>query len=82
MKIELDLQPFGVPNYVTVVTEPGLRQDGLTSPPSYPLAALHPESLAEMCDDFRRSVFEKAGRADPRLAERKATAALVPPGAG
>ena len=60
------LRPFTVPNFVLV--ECGSAYSRTEGPPasmSYRLADLETETLAALCDDFRRSVFEKAGKADP-----------------
>lgn len=62
MKLEIELLPFTVPNFVQAKGKPGQRQDGFHPSPSYPLADLSDETLAEMCETFRREVFRKAGR--------------------
>lgn len=59
--IKVKLKPFRVPNFVIQEVPPGKRQDGYISAPSYPLSLLSAETLSEMCDEFRRGVFEKAG---------------------
>lgn len=64
------LRPFTVPNFVIQETEPGKRQDGFKEAPSYPLSAVSPETLSAMCDEFRASVYAKAGVPDPRLVSR------------
>lgn len=66
----VELQPFSVPNYVIQVVPPGQRQDGFREAPKYRLSEIDADTLAEMCDDFRRAVFEKAGiTAPPRRNE-------------
>lgn len=62
MKIQIKLQPFTVPNFVLEVMKPGCRQDGFHAATTHPLSDLSDEALAELCDDFRREVFRKAGR--------------------
>ena len=62
---KVDLQPFMVPDCVSQNMPPVKRQDGWHPAPMHPLGDLDAETLAELCDDFRRAVFEKAGKADP-----------------
>lgn len=63
---KIELQPFSVPNFVSVKAAPGRREDGLAEAPKYKLADLEPETLDALCVEFRREVFEKAGKPDPR----------------
>ena len=67
--IETKLQPFNVPNFA--LCEPSLarRQDGMRELPKFALHELSPETLAEMCDEFRVAVFAKAMKKDPRIAQ-------------
>lgn len=62
------LRPFVTPNFVTAEAPARPRQDGWTAAPAIPLSELDADTLAQMCDDFRRSVFEKAGKQDPSQA--------------
>ena len=59
------LRPFTVPNFVLAEGPAYSRIEGPPASMSYRLADLETETLAALCDDFRRSVFEKAGKADP-----------------
>jgi hypothetical protein len=59
------LRPFTVPNYVIEETEPRPKQEGFKEAPKHLLADLEPQTLAQMCDDFRTAVFAKAGMKDP-----------------
>ena len=63
--IRIKLKSFMVPNFVIAVGVPRERQEGWQEEPKFSLSELEPEVLAEMCDDFRKAVFEKAGKADP-----------------
>ena len=63
--IRIKLKSFTVPNFVIAVGVPQERQEGWQEEPKFSLSELEPEVLAEMCDDFRKAVFEKAGKADP-----------------
>jgi|KBSMisStandDraft_5_1062788.scaffolds.fasta_scaffold213064_5 hypothetical protein len=64
-KIEIELQPFTVPNFVLTVQEPRPKQDGIQETPKYPLSELDPETLDKLCDEFRDAVFAKAGKQQP-----------------
>jgi hypothetical protein len=64
-RMSVELRPFTVPNYVTQVTPARPRQEGFAESPKYALAEIDAETLARLCDEFRRAVFEKAGKADP-----------------
>ena len=63
---EVTLEPFMVPNFVRQEVLPRKRQDGLIEAPIYHLSDLDVETLSELCDDFRRKIFEKAGKGDPK----------------
>ena len=63
--LEVELKPFTVPNYVLVVSKPGLRQDGMTDTPKYLLSDIDSATLDKMCSQFRHDVFAKAGRYPP-----------------
>ena len=63
--IRIKLRPFSVPNFVIATVVPRERQEGWQEEPKFSLEELEPETLAELCDEFRKSVFEKAGKADP-----------------
>lgn len=58
-KISLELRPFGVPNYVTLVRPSTVE--------SLPLASVDRHALSDMCEEFRREVFRKANQHDPRM---------------
>ncbi len=57
VKIETELKPFTVPNYV-------IKKGDHDS--SYHLSELSAEDLEIMCDEFKQAVFEKAGKSRPR----------------
>ena len=63
--IEIELQPFMVPNYVLTVQPPHPKQDGIQETPKYSLADLDPNTLDRLCDEFRDAVFKKAGKTQP-----------------
>ena len=67
--ITVKLKPFSVPNFVVGEVPYHSRQDGLQEAPKYHLSELSAETLSEMCDEFRRSVFEKAKKDDPTKGE-------------
>lgn len=61
--IKIKLSPFSVPNYV-LIEGPSTNDSGIQVP-TYALNQLSEEALAELCDEFRASVFKKAGKKDP-----------------
>lgn len=67
--IKTGLKPFTVPNFVVAVQAARPRQEGFTEAPKYALSEIPSETLSDLCDRFRKSVFEKAGKADPRLGD-------------
>lgn len=64
---EVEIQPFGTPNFILTVMPPGKRQDGFLEAPKIAISQAEPEMLSRLCDEFRREIFEKAGKPDPRL---------------
>lgn len=67
IKIDLELQPFSVPNFVHGVMLVKPREQGFIEGPKYALRELDEKALSALCDQFRADVFEKAGKDDPRL---------------
>lgn len=65
MKHTIELQPFTVPNFARQVQPAGRREDGWIETPAIPIAELSAETLEAMCSEFRRAVFEKAGKMPP-----------------
>ena len=60
--INLELQPFPVPEDVTIKLPPGRREDGMRPAPTMKLADLSDEVLAAMCEEFTQAVFAAAGK--------------------
>jgi hypothetical protein len=58
--------PWSTPNFVITRYEVRPREEGITEGPKLPLAQVDAATLAELCDEFRREIFEKAGKPDPR----------------
>jgi len=58
--INLDLNPFPVPNSVSAKLPPGKKQDGFKIAPTIPLGELDDNTLHEMCDEFRTAIFARA----------------------
>ena len=63
--LQVELHPFQVPDFVTQVMPPGNREDGFKEAPKYALSQLDPRTLDELCQEFRREVFEKAKKHPP-----------------
>lgn len=74
-KIEINLLPFDVPDFVMEKREPAPAP----AAPALPESAARPirhaitlhlkempaETLSKMCDEYRKEVFKKAGKTDP-----------------
>ena len=60
MKHEIELQPFTVPNFVRPVPKIGKREEGFIETPVIPLSDLSNDTLERLCEEFKKSVFEKA----------------------
>lgn len=67
-KMQIEVQPWLVPNFVTGKMPAGNRQDGIVEPPKWALSDVEPDVLASMCNAFRAEVFRKAGKPDPAKA--------------
>lgn len=63
--LQVELQPFMVPNFVRPVSKPGKREDGLAETGAYPLSDLDSITLDRLCEQFRSEVFRKAGKEQP-----------------
>lgn len=62
MKMEIKLKPFQSPNDV-VEDVTGLKFE----PRIYSLDMLEARTLSDLCDQFRKDIFQKAGKSDPRI---------------
>ena len=63
--IEVKLKPFKVPNFVLTEAEVKPSQEGMTEVPKYALSELSVDTLEALCEEFVKSVFEKAGKSKP-----------------
>ena len=63
--IQVELQPFTIPNYVRSVERPGKKEDGFVETIAYPLSDLDSFTLDRLCQQFRNEVFRKAGKEQP-----------------
>ncbi len=63
--IEVTLKPFTVPNFVGVETDPKPKEQGFQDGKSYALNELSADTLVQLCKDFTKAVFEKAGKQIP-----------------
>lgn len=62
IKLNIELEPFSVPNYVLVKQKAKPRQEGYPETPKYHLSELSPDTLDQLCNEFRDAVFEKAAK--------------------
>lgn len=64
IQIEVDIKPFEVPGAVETKISPGSR----AAAKLFSLSELDPETLDKLCSDFRKAVFDKAGKRMPPTA--------------
>jgi hypothetical protein len=64
MEHTIKLHPFAVPDFVVQAQTPGNREDGWRKAIVVPISELSAATLGELCDEFRRDVFAKAGKSD------------------
>lgn len=53
--IAIELNPFTVPNFVTLVHKAGFDKGSIA------LSELPAETLDKLCNEFRKNVFKRAG---------------------
>ena len=63
-EVSFPIVPFPVPESVCLRTPPRPRQDGIHPLPLVVLKNLDERTLADLCIEFRKSVFEKAEKAE------------------
>ncbi len=63
--MQIKLRGFTVPNFVVPEVPPLSREEGFHPSGSIPLGDLDPDTLSDLCDQFRFDVFKRAGKADP-----------------
>jgi hypothetical protein len=66
IKMNIDIVPWMTPNFVSVKMPSRPRQEGFNEGIRYALNELDEQTLSELCDNFRKEVFEKAGKKDPK----------------
>lgn len=66
MKLSIEVESFTTPNFVILKQAPGERQDGFSQRPSFSIKEVDAQLLSELCDDFRRNIFLKANKIDPK----------------
>jgi hypothetical protein len=64
--MNVELQPWLTPNFVSIVMPIGKRQDGWKEALKFELKDLDEQILSDQCDKFRKEVFAKAGKIDPK----------------
>jgi hypothetical protein len=60
--LEINLQPFTVPDFVLAEESPKERQEGFSEGRKYELHELSAETLEALCWKFKQEVFAKAGK--------------------
>jgi hypothetical protein len=59
VSMEVELIPFGVPNFVLAVGKPGVRQDGFKEGLKFPVSEVPEETLIKMADQFKVDLLKK-----------------------
>lgn len=67
VKIEMELAPFTVPNYVLVKEEPKPKQEGFIEGRKLHVSELDADTLDRLCEEFTKNIFEKAGKRRPPI---------------
>lgn len=67
MFIEVKLRPWVTPNFVSAEMPTAAREDGFKESPKWHISELEEDQLSELCDQFRKDIFAKAGKIDPKL---------------
>lgn len=62
--IEVELEPFSVPNFVRLKQKEGKTQDS-SELACYSLSKFDADTLLSLCEDFKQEVFRKAGKTIP-----------------
>ena len=65
--INMKIRPFQIPNFVSLEQPPGRRQDGMKAAITVPVGDLDPQTLSDLCDEFRAALFAKVQKPDPQL---------------
>ena len=66
--IKLALKDWQVPNFATIIPlVDSERQEGFKALETIPLKNLEAETLDELCNNFRKEVFRKAEKKDPKI---------------
>ena len=60
--MNIKLKPFLVPNFLRSADDREI---------CFPLKSASPEELSELCDQFRKWIFEKAEKKDPKVERGK-----------
>jgi len=65
VNVKMKLKPFQVPSFVLTEPEVRPRQEGFQEVPKFRLSDLDSSTLDKLCEEFRNSVFKKAGKQQP-----------------
>jgi len=64
-KMYFTIKPFMTPNYAVMEMPPRPKQDGAQSLPSFHIGELDLETLDRLAEQWRRELYEKAGKPLP-----------------
>ncbi len=67
MRVILNLKPFQIPNFVTTAPlSTGDSEVRENKSLTFSLSEIDPQALSDLCDQFRRAIFDKAKKKDPK----------------
>jgi hypothetical protein len=68
MNIKVKTIPWITPNFVRIIRPPRSRHEGpnFNDNEGFSLDEVDVETLSEMCDEFRKEIFKKAKKEDPK----------------
>jgi len=66
MEMRIKLQPMRTPNFVLSKMPARAKEEGFKEGPKWALRKIPAEALSDLCDEFRREVFKKAKKDDPK----------------
>ena len=65
--MQIELRPIQTPNFIIQKVAEQPRQAGFQEAPKYAIKDVDAETLSDLCDQFRKDMFAKAGKPDPSI---------------
>jgi len=71
VRMTVRFTPWQAPNFATVQTKPGFKQDGMQPLPSIPVDVLDDDALQVLAQSWLTDLYAKAGKICPFTAIRQ-----------